>query len=303
MLGADPDGQIWVILDGESAIAVYDVSGNWRVYGSEQGWITPDEIEYLSPGYGDGLISDSQNQVWLATGRDDLRRFDPISETWEVFNATDIGFEPPAEDGYQGHFLTDVELSKNHKVWVGDCVGTGEALTGQGIRWSDGESWFEAPFTSGECVQDIEIDAAGRMWVGGFDALLQYDPSNGAWSRIPLPPWERRQLVSDITLDQNGTPWVEILRYGGASPLGEVACYHLLENEWVLDYDGWFSSLALGADGVAWLCGEGEVYRLQSGQAEGVGAVPGNQCQIVVDGIGRVWITNYSKLWLFDLSE
>ena len=83
ILGADFDGHIWVIMNDESAIGVYDSSGSWEIYGSEQGWTTPAEVEYLSPGYGDGLITDSLGGLWLATGRDDVRRFDPATQTWD----------------------------------------------------------------------------------------------------------------------------------------------------------------------------------------------------------------------------
>ncbi|MGB5931880.1 MAG: hypothetical protein WBH57_02275 [Anaerolineae bacterium] len=297
LLGADADGRIWTILEGGAAIAAYDPSGTWSFYGSDQGWTIPPPQDYLSPGYGDGLVTDPRGQVWWATGQDDLRCFDPKSQTWKIFSATEIGFDPPEEEGYQGHFITDVELSRNAEVWVGDCVGMGELHLGQGIRWTDGDGWFGAPFTAGECVQDIEVDDAGRMWLGGFDALLQYDPATDSWSRIPLPPWERRQLVVNITLDREGNPWVEILRYGGASPLGEVAHYHLQNGTWVMDFDGWFGSLAFGTAAEAWACSEGSVYRLESGQAEEVGAVSGLDCQIIVDGTGRVWVTDHTNLW------
>jgi hypothetical protein len=300
LLGADTNGLVWVILEGETGIAVYDLSHTWRVYGQEQGWTVPAEIEYLSPGYGDGLVTDPQGRVWLATGRDDVRYFDPDSLFWHVLNANDIGFDPPIEVGYQGHFLSDVELSRNQKVWVGDCIGIGEGLEGQGVRWTDGEDWFETPDTSGECVQDIEKDIEGKMWVGGFDALLMYDPDLGYWTWFPLPPWDRRQLITDITLDSSRNPWIEVLQYGGASPLGAVVRYHLLEGEWVKDHEGWFSSLAIGKDGVAWLCSEGRIFQLENGGSEEVGDVPGMDCQIVRDGRGRIWVTNFTDLWWFD---
>ena len=300
ILGADSDGQIWVIMDDESAIGVFGSSGSWEIYGSEQGWTIPAEVEYLSQGYGDGLIIDAQGGLWLATGRDDVRRFDPDSQTWQVFQATDIGYNPVSGDGYQGHFLADVELSRSQKVWVGDCIGEGEDLKGQGIRWTDGESWFEAPDTLGECVQDIEIDAGGKMWVGGFDTLLMYDPDAGYWTQFPLPTWDRRQLVTDITLDQSGDPWIEVMQYGGAGPLGALVRYHLIGDEWSKDYEGWFSSLAFGEDGVAWLCSEGSIFRMENGKIEDAGEIPGSECQIVVDGSGRVWVTNYSDLWWLD---
>ncbi len=300
ILGADSDGHIWVIMNDESAIGVYDSSGSWEIYGSEQGWTIPAEVEYLSPGYGDGLITDPQGGLWLATGRDDVRRFDPESQTWEVFQATEIGYNPVSGDEYQGHFLVDVELSRSQKVWVGDCIGEGVDIKGQGIRWTDGESWFEAPDTLGECVQDIEIDANGKMWVGGFDSLLMYDPNAGFWTRYPLPPWDRRQLVTDITLDQSGNPWIEVMQYGGAGPLGAMVRYHLVVGEWVKDFEGWFSSLAFGENEVAWLCSEGTIYRLENGHIEDKGEIPGSECEIVIDGTGRVWVTNYTDLWWLD---
>jgi hypothetical protein len=67
--GMDDEGRIWVILDGETAIAAYSSSGGWSVYGEDQGWTTPPPHEYHSPGYGDGLVTDLQGKVWLATPR------------------------------------------------------------------------------------------------------------------------------------------------------------------------------------------------------------------------------------------
>jgi len=300
LLGADPDGRIWAILEGETAIAAYDMSGSWTVYGPEQGWTVPPPEEYLTPGYGDGIVSGPSGGVWLATGRDDLRRFDPTSGTWQTFTADDVGFEPPEDEDYQGHFLTDVELSGNQKVWVGNCIGVGEGLKGQGIRWSDGESWFDAPYTAGECVLDIERDADNRMWVAGFDALMMYDPATAEWSSFPLPPWDRRQLVTEIALDQRGNPWVEVLRFGGASLLGDAARYHLQDGDWVTDFEGEFSSLAFDEQGTAWLCSAGTVYRLDSGEREDISGLSGVSCQIVVDGDGRLWIANNLVLFSYD---
>jgi sugar lactone lactonase YvrE len=300
IIGVDAEGKIWVIMNGESDIGFYDSSGSWEKYGKEHGWTTPDEVEYLSPGYGDGLVTDPQGGIWLATGRDDVRRFDPDSQSWEVFQAADLGYNPIPGEEYQGHFLTDVALSRSQKVWVGDCIGEGVDLKGQGIHWTDGESWFEAPDTSRECVQDIEIDADGKMWVGGFDNLLMYDPDGGFWTRLPLPPWDRRQLVADITLDQNGNPWIEVMKFGGAGPLGSIVRYHLQGDEWHKDFEGWFSSLALGEGGVAWLCSEGTIYRVENGKIEDAGKMEGSECELVVDGTSRIWVTNYKDLWWLD---
>ncbi len=266
-LGADQNGVVWVVLEDEIQIASYDLSGKWQVFGAEQGWTEPEDRQYLSPGYGDGMATDDQGKVWIATGRNDLRVFDPREGAWKVLSATDIGYSPAGAPGYQGHFLSDV-LSSTQKVWIADCIGEGEALKGQGIRWTDGENWFSAPDTAAECTLDIESDSDGKMWVGGFDALLMYDPELGYWTRFPLPYWERSQLVVEIDLDDNGSPWVEVIRSGGAGPLGDVVRYHREEGEWYKDFEGWFSSLAFGEPGVTWLCSDGAVFQLVSGNLE-----------------------------------
>lgn len=299
LLGADTAGRIWALLDGGASIASYDETGTWSTYGLEQGWTALPPHQYLSPGYGDGLVTDERGRVWWATGQDDLRRFEPASQTWSVFRAGDLGFEPPEDEDYQGHFITDVQVVGS-QVWVGDCIGMGEVYSGEGVRWTDGEAWFDVPFTAGQCVMDIEADDAGRIWVGGFDSLFQYDPATGSWSRFPLPNWERRQLVVEIQLDSEGNPWLEILRYGGASPFGAVGHYHLQDRQWIMDFEGRFSSLAFGVNGLTWACSEGAVIQLQGGLAEELDRLPGSECQVVADGAGSTWITDYSELWTLE---
>ena len=298
--GADAQGRVWVILEGETAIAAYEPSGTWTRYGPEQGWSPVPAFEYLSPGYGDGLVTDAQGHVWLATGRDDLRRFDPASQTWTVYPAIQLGYDPPAEEGYQGHFLADVARTADGQLWVADCMGMGESYLGQGIHRTAGAGWSAMPFTAEECIQDIEVDASGRIYAGGFDALLAYDPAADSWSRIPLPAWDRRQLVVDITLDGEGNPWLQFIRYGGGSAWGAVARYHLQAGTWVQDFDGWLSDLAFGSDGTPWLCSEGSVYRLDGGTPQVVGTIGGYDCRIAVDGGDRVWVASDTGLWRLD---
>lgn len=129
--GIDTQGRVWVILEGEEAIAAYDPAGRWTTFGPEKGWAVPPPLDYLSPGYGDGLVTDAAGRVWLATGRDDLRRFDPETLTWSSLTATDLGLDPPEEEGYQSHFLTDVEMAEGQELWVGDCIGMGKTCRGR----------------------------------------------------------------------------------------------------------------------------------------------------------------------------
>ncbi len=304
LLGSDAGGRVWVLAEETETIAAYDGAG-WRVYGSAEGWSALPDGDYLSPGLGDGLATDPDGGIWLATGSDELRHLDPATEKWEFLTAEQIGFAP-ADPNYQGHFLSDVELSQSGSVWVGNCIGEGEGLRGEGVRWYKRGQWTDASDTANQCVLDIEKDAIGRMWVGGFNELLQYDPRTGEWARFPLPAWDRSQLVTLLDIDPAGNPWVKILRQGGASWYGAEARYHLKDDEWVLDLDDAWDpdSLAFSADGRAWLCAGGTVYEFGDGQAEQIAQLAvGEYCQVVVDGSGRVWVGGRGGLWWLDATQ
>ncbi|MDO9128492.1 MAG: hypothetical protein Q7U34_01370, partial [Anaerolineales bacterium] len=176
---------------------------------------------------------------------------------------------------------------------VADCIGMGEGLEGQGVRWFKDGNWNAIPDTQGQCVFDIERDAAGRMWVGAFDVLLRYDPASGNWMQIPLPAWDRRQIVTSLDLDPTGDPWVSILRCGGASCFSTSA-YFLKGGAWMplLDEETVYElppSVAFSTDGTAWVCNQGSVYRRTPEKAELLGRLDAGACEVAVDGTGAMW--------------
>jgi streptogramin lyase len=246
------------------------------------------------------VATDPQGNVWLATGSDDLRRFEPQAGRWMSLTATGIGFNA-ADPDYQGHYLADVAGSQSGAIWVADCIGKGEGFDGQGVRWLKDGKWNPILATEGNCVFDIEQDKAGRMWVGAPNALLRYDPVNGTWTEIPLPTWERPQIVISIDLDPAGDPWVSMYRCGGAS-CSDVVTYFLKNDAWLpLQAEGVMymlpPSVAFSADGTAWVCSEGSVYHRTLEQAELIDTLNASACVIAVDGAGTVWVGNAAGLW------
>jgi hypothetical protein len=295
ILGTDDAGQVWAVLSDGYRLGSFDGT-SWTVYGAEQGW---------EPGDAHGLVSDRLGRLWTLSG-EELRRFDPQSQTWTTLTATDAGFEPLAEPVEPGRALTDVALDGAGNVWVGSCIESGIVIWGQGVRWFDGERWSSSEDTAGQCARDIDVDEAGRVWIGGFDALIRYDPAAGSWSRIPLPPWERTQLVDGIALDAAGNPWVLFTRFGGAGPWHSTAIYALDGGTWVAvsDPNDYLPlQFAFAPDGTAWVCADRVVLRFSDGEGEIVGSVPGYSHQVAVDGAGRVWIAGEgasgAALWLF----
>jgi len=307
ILGEDAIGRVWVVLDDGAAIGAWR-DGDWTVYGPERGWQPPERGGYLSRGFGDGLVMDEQGRLWLATGRDDLRRLNPENGQWQRLSARMIGFAPPDEEGYQGHFLTDVALSGSDKVWVSNCIGVGEGLDGQGIQRYSGEEWLSTAFTADDCIFDLEEGARGVMWAGAIDDLLRYSPITGSWSRIRLPIWGRFQVVLDVTLDEQGRPWVELLRAGGASLDGGAAHFYLNGDEWVPVIEQGASwepySLVQAGEGKAWIYLKGVLYFADGKGLQEIGSLPVWYMDLAVDGKGRLWLANVrapaSEVWYFD---
>jgi hypothetical protein len=132
------------------------------------------------------------------------------------------------------------------------------------------------------------------MWVGGFDRLLRYDPATGSWTHLPLPPWDRRQIVTSISLDPAGNPWIGLLRCGPAA-CDALVHYFLDGGAWrpFLDETTQYEiapGLAFGAGGVAWICNRGDVYRRDGGGLARVGALRTGACLVAVDGSQAVWV-------------
>ena len=157
---------------------------------------------------------------------------------------------------------------------------------------------------------DIEVDKEGRVWMGGFDALIRYDSATGVWSRIPLPAWERRQIITGVNLDSTDRPWVTFTRFGGAGPWHSNAVYHRDENSWVEDYDPGEDIpllLAPAPDGTFWLCADGEIIHLMGDGKREIGRPAGTCRRMAVDGSGQLWIagetTGGSALWWYGPRE
>jgi len=145
------------------------------------------------------------------------------------------------------------------------------------------------------------------MWAGAVDALLKYSPVSVSWSRINLPIWGRFQVVVDVTLDDEGRPWIELLRAGGASLDGGAACFYLDGDEWVpvIELPQWQPyMLLLTGEGQAWIFLDGILYHYSMDGLQEIAPLPAQNVGLVVDGDGRLWVarlgTDDGQLWWVD---
>jgi hypothetical protein len=307
ILGKDDAGRLWAVLGGGERIG-HLWNEFWMEFDTGSGWEPLPESQYLSPGFGDGVVTDPEGHVWLATGLNEVRRFDGNTALWSSLTAEEIGF-PAADADYQGHFLTDVLVSATGKVWVSECSGEGETLVGHGIRYLDGGEWLQINATANDCVLDMELGPEGVIYAGAFDALLQYDPARGKWTRIDLPVYAepRRQLVFDLKLDTNGTPWIETYVSGGASLFGSTALLRYDGEQWYPvfrpDIFSVMPYVLSPEGGFAYLCAESMVYEYDGAGASAIGQVGAVQCALGIDRTGAVWVAELNSpdggLWVY----
>jgi ligand-binding sensor domain-containing protein len=304
--GVDQSGRVWALGESYKFIAAYD-GQDWQVYGPDQGWDGLPDRPYLSQGKGNGLARDPQGRIWIATGADMVRLYEPETNAWRSLSSVQLGFPPYQNSDYQGYFLTDTLISETGKIWVSACIGEGEVLRPFGIWHSDGNRWLELNAANQDCVLDMVAGSDGVIWVGGFDGLLKYDPQTGSWTRIALPPYDRRQIVSRIIINPTtGLPWIQVIRYGGASIYGSLAYYHLNTSGWVVDMESpSFSEFgpAFEPDGTAWMCGDGQVMKSDGTVLTVVAKLNLTNCQIAIDGADRVWAvgSDQSALWMLNI--
>ena len=305
-LAADLSGQVWIIGGGGEFMAAYDGQA-WQIYGPEQGWGGLPDRPYLSPGVGSGLTQDPQGLIWLATGTDTLRVYEPAADTWQELDVAQLGFSPYDNQDYQGYFTTDTLVSGSGDAWVSACIGEGEVLQPFGIWYNTGGPWLELEGTGQDCILDMATGTDGVIWAGGFDSLMQYGHRQDSWTRIPLPEFDRRQIVSRILINPTtGLPWIQVVRYGGASIYGSLAYYHLNPSGWVLDMESpSFSDIgtAFEPDGTAWMCGDGQVMKSDGTVLNEVAKLNLIDCQITIDGAGRVWVVGVDQadLWMLNI--
>jgi hypothetical protein len=278
---------IWAL--GVDGTTIHAFRGDhWAVYGAKEGW------EPFGGEIGiDPPAVTSDGVVWLATGADDLRRFDSVSDTWSSLQAVNLGFSP-ADPNYQGHYLTDALISPDGSLWVSDCIGMGEAFTGQGVRYYREGVWNAVPRTEGQCVFDLERDAEGRIWVSARDLLLVYDSISGSWSEISPPQWDRPQYILDVSFDSLGTLWISTLLCGGAS-CDTVAYFSYQGNLWLPRFktEAYYypaPGINFAADASAWLCWNGIVYQQEPDRLIEIGMLQTSSCKLVVDSDGMVWL-------------
>jgi serine/threonine protein kinase/ligand-binding sensor domain-containing protein len=299
------DGQLW--FGGEWRTIRFDPdSGDWQTFETSPGplpaWLVTDIVEdenglwFATYGGGAAFYDGSRWQTWateeevggnrIEAIRQDrsgvlwfthpgsgLSRYEPGSNTWQVFGQAQGALDwpaPPAIDGdgnlwlgdygallrYDGQGwqrLTAPELADVEVYDVENGPGGVQWLvTDGGLLRHDpaGEEW--TPFTAADhpIVEDIwSLLAAsdGSLWLGGEAGVVHYDGT--AW-RTPDASGTAPQMIDDLAEAPDGSLWM-----AADGQLVQLAADRWYSLAW--PSDGWLDRVAVGPDGRVWAGGEG----------------------------------------------
>ena len=298
VLTSSDDGQTWeVVFEHEDDVTPLAYDDEGRLYVSSDDTILvlrEGEIveRYCFTDYGPHLNyiniirEDEDGRVWIATDGWGMSMFD--GSTWRYWEP---GNSDMREDAVRGLQVA------NGKVIAGthSCAGCG----GLNILDIETEQWVSywpdnSPLSGGG-VGGIAIDSDGKAYLPtSFGVLDIYDGEN--WEHIPMPLPDRYMLTTeDGLIDANGDYWVGtgglgLWRYDGetwyvyaiegtiyalamdqAGRLwisGEIGLvvrdehdvWHLYTSEELPFETGWFSDLAIDADGRIWMSSPSDLF-------------------------------------------
>jgi putative hemolysin len=308
VLGFDEVGRTWVISAEGDQVAAWD-TGGWTTYGPEAGWTPVGPVHVRGPyaNVGEHLVTDERGQVWLVTARE-VRAFD--GRRWTIYTAGEVGFsrtEEMIEAGFDFR-LTEVSQDSTGDVWVADCAWMGPGPRGQGARWFNGEYWDgqDSPVVASGCIEDIEVDGTGRIWVGVDGVLWRYSAEE-KWISFtppdPDPTWGRRWgNITDIELQGEDTAWVTLSPCGGAScDTGVFVIFRVQDGVWTEVSEGGPGDLAFATSDEGWLCAGNGLYHITEEAVKRVFEGDTFSCGVGADAAGRVWLTTADQdtLWLY----
>ncbi len=306
-VGFDGAGRVWWVSEKGDTISAWNGDA-WTTFGADSGWVKaqPDS----GARFREGVTTDKRGVVWLTTSVD-VHAFD--GQRWTLYTGDQLGFTPTQamiEEG-TSYWLTDVVADGEGDVWVADCAWIGESSDGHGARWFTGQEWQgqNSRVVASGCVNDIEVDSAGRIWVGLDGDLWRYTPGQG-WDQFPHPPVDpngqlRWGFVHAVVLDPTGVPWVTIQRCGGATcETREFALFKVAGDTWthILELPGSSpGDIAFDAVGNAWLCAGEGLYYITPQTLEQIAPDEIGGCSVEADSAGQVWLAMWgqSRLWLY----
>ena len=272
---------VWTML-GSDVARYTSTTATWTVFPKANG--NPSHL------IGNNL-TDSAGNTWIhkwtnATMNEyvlDLRRPDG---TWANV--------PPAPFAVQNNDARALRALGPNQALVAD--GGGTAYRFNGTSWSSLGMWINTPYT-----YDIDMDAAGNIWVCGIGGAAKRNVATGLWQRYRITNTSQFDFFnSDIALDTAGNVYAGgnagpgvggMMRFDGARWTGWNQATYGLGYDWPFPNDNCEALTYRRSNGrmvvspMNWLNG------IHEWSGIGFTQIPGHNGaeEMIEDGLGRLW--------------
>lgn len=179
-----PDGAAWVTEGGQNAIARVDAKDHrvqlWKLNGG------PDNASLNTP------VFDKSGTLWFTGQGGALGRFDPRTETMQVWDAP------------RGYGPYGIALTPQGTVWYVSLAGNYLAQ----IDLASGTPRIVEPPTPQQGARRVWSDSQGRLWISEWNSgnVSMHDPRDGSWKKWKLPGDKPR--CYSVYVDDRDAVWL-----------------------------------------------------------------------------------------------
>jgi ligand-binding sensor domain-containing protein len=191
----DENGYLFYGTDS-SGVSMYD-GQLWTQYAFEN--------EPLGDNTVHAFVEDSQGYFWVGTSNGGTTRISPDGETWEVF--------ADWESGINSRWINDIAAGPDG-VWF---------LHGTSLSYYDGSDWTHVTKEDGmrdDSSYHLALDDTGQLWIGGYDGLSIYNPSDGSFTHVTIDDGLPENTNVRAFMPEGETMWVGtstgLFRFNGA---------------------------------------------------------------------------------------
>jgi ligand-binding sensor domain-containing protein len=199
-LAFGPDGKLWIAGGPGESLVCFDTTlhefGRVLLRGKAI--------------YAADVMVDDQGRVWVTTGTDGLKIYDPRSATWEEFHHRSSDPQSLTSDRIGAIYRDNIG-----NIWFGTRGGVSKLARWRKQFWTvpnntdDPNSPPKVPITS------ICEDPKGNLWIASYgDGVKMWNRRLGVFKSVEgISPW-----VHDVLADRSGWVWI-----GTSNPNGLTA--------------------------------------------------------------------------------
>ncbi len=241
--GPIPAWLVTDIVEDERGLYVASYGGGVTFYDAVrwETWLTDAE---LGGNFIESIRQDRDGALWFAHPGTGLSRYQPDSDTWQVFGEADGALDWPSVPG----------IDSAGNLWVGDY---GE------LAYYDGQGWqtYSAPELADVSIDGIEFGPGDVQWIATDAGLMRHDTATGEWTTFTGAD---HPLLDDIwcfLATSDGTVWVGgeqgLVQYDGVSWSSPAASGSTPQ---------FVDGLAEGLNGTLWVAADGNLVHLADGR-------------------------------------